>query len=57
MINEKLAKKERKKKKKDKKKKDKISRESGSDSNSTGPTNCTAMADGESKPNTALLYY
>ncbi|XP_031788255.1 uncharacterized protein LOC100122591 isoform X3 [Nasonia vitripennis] len=48
VINEKLAKKERKKKKKDKKKRDKSSRDSGSESNSTGPTNCTAMADGES---------
>ncbi|XP_051158578.1 uncharacterized protein LOC127279949 isoform X3 [Leptopilina boulardi] len=48
VINEKLAKKERKKKKKKKEKKEKGSRESGSESNSTGPSNCcTSMADSE----------
>ncbi|XP_011497710.1 PREDICTED: uncharacterized protein LOC105362078 [Ceratosolen solmsi marchali] len=48
VINEKLAKKERKKKKKDKKKKDKNSRESGSESNSTGSTNWLEMAEQDS---------
>lgn len=48
VINEKLAKKERKKKKKDKKKKDKSNRESGSESNSTDPINFLDMADQES---------
>ncbi|XP_011704375.1 PREDICTED: uncharacterized protein LOC105459800 isoform X3 [Wasmannia auropunctata] len=50
VINEKLAKKDRKKKKKKKEKKDKGSREAtGSDSNSTGPSNCCAdMAENES---------
>lgn len=50
VINEKLAKKERKKKKKKKEKKEKGNRESGSESNSTGPSNCcTSMADSEGK--------
>ncbi|XP_012233831.1 uncharacterized protein [Linepithema humile] len=50
VINEKLAKKDRKKKKKKKEKKEKSSRETtGSDSNSTGPSNCCAdMAENES---------
>ena len=49
-INEKLAKKDRKKKKKKKEKKQKGSRDSGaSDSNSTDPSNCTHMAESESK--------
>jgi len=50
VINEKLAKKDRKKKKKKKEKKEKGSREiTGSDSNSTGPSNCCAdMAENES---------
>ncbi|KAL6252202.1 hypothetical protein P5V15_015175 [Pogonomyrmex californicus] len=50
VINEKLAKKERKKKKKKKEKKEKGSKEAtGSDSNSTGPSNCCAdMAENES---------
>ncbi|XP_015125387.1 uncharacterized protein LOC107047110 isoform X2 [Diachasma alloeum] len=48
VLNEKLAKKERKKKKKKKEKRDKALREqSGSESNSTGPSNCAAMADSE----------
>ncbi|XP_070523765.1 uncharacterized protein [Cardiocondyla obscurior] len=49
VINEKLAKKDRKKKKKKKEKKEKGSREAtGSDSNSTGPSNyCTDMAESE----------
>ncbi|XP_011175248.1 uncharacterized protein LOC105207465 isoform X4 [Solenopsis invicta] len=49
VINEKLAKKDRKKKKKKKEKKEKSSREAtGSDSNSTGPSNCSAdMAENE----------
>ncbi|XP_072749136.1 uncharacterized protein [Anoplolepis gracilipes] len=49
VINEKLAKKDRKKKKKKKEKKEKGSKEStGSDSNSTGPSNCCAdMAEHE----------
>ncbi|CAK9826509.1 Desumoylating isopeptidase 1 [Anthophora retusa] len=48
-INEKLAKKDRKKKKKKKEKKQKGSKDSGaSDSNSTGPSNCTHMAESES---------
>ncbi|KAJ8683152.1 hypothetical protein QAD02_018944 [Eretmocerus hayati] len=47
VINEKLAKKERKKKKKEKKRRDKNCRESGSESNSTGPSNCANMADTE----------
>ncbi|XP_076756690.1 uncharacterized protein LOC143426872 isoform X3 [Xylocopa sonorina] len=48
-INEKLAKKDRKKKKKKKEKKQKGSRDSGaSDTNSTGPSNCTQMAESES---------
>ncbi|KAK0173739.1 hypothetical protein PV328_006890 [Microctonus aethiopoides] len=46
-LNEKLAKKERKKKKKKKEKRDKISRESGSESNSTGYSNSVSMADSE----------
>ncbi|XP_011643036.1 uncharacterized protein LOC105430926 isoform X1 [Pogonomyrmex barbatus] len=51
VINEKLAKKERKKKKKKKEKKEKGSKEAtGSDSNSTGPSNCCAdMAENESE--------
>ncbi|XP_011061577.1 PREDICTED: uncharacterized protein LOC105150289 isoform X5 [Acromyrmex echinatior] len=50
VINEKLAKKDRKKKKKKKEKKDKSSKEAtSSDSNSTGPSNCCAdMAENES---------
>ncbi|XP_020280923.1 uncharacterized protein LOC109853337 isoform X2 [Pseudomyrmex gracilis] len=49
VINEKLAKKDRKKKKKKKEKKEKSSRETtGSDSNSTGPSNCADMAEHES---------
>lgn len=45
-INEKLAKKDRKKKKKKKEKKQKGSKDRGaSDSNSTGPSNCTDMAE------------
>lgn len=50
VINEKLAKKDRKKKKKKKEKKEKCSRETtGSDSNSTGPSNyCSDMAENES---------
>lgn len=50
VINEKLAKKDRKKKKKKKEKKEKCSREAtGSDSNSTGPSNyCPDMAENES---------
>lgn len=50
VINEKLAKKDRKKKKKKKEKKEKGSKETtGSDSNSTGPSNCCAdMAEHES---------
>ncbi|KYN35593.1 PPPDE peptidase domain-containing protein 2 [Trachymyrmex septentrionalis] len=50
VINEKLAKKDRKKKKKKKEKKDKSSKEAtSSDSNSTGPSNCRAdMAENES---------
>jgi hypothetical protein len=50
VINEKLAKKDRKKKKKKKEKKEKSSRDTtGSDSNSTGPSNCCSdMADNES---------
>ncbi|XP_077272873.1 uncharacterized protein LOC143903278 isoform X1 [Temnothorax americanus] len=49
VINEKLAKKDRKKKKKKKEKKEKCSREAtGSDSNSTGPSNCCGdMAENE----------
>ncbi|XP_029175995.1 uncharacterized protein LOC114944298 isoform X2 [Nylanderia fulva] len=49
VINEKLAKKDRKKKKKKKEKKEKGSKETtGSDSNSTGPSNCCAdMAEPE----------
>ncbi|XP_063980851.1 uncharacterized protein LOC135164431 isoform X2 [Diachasmimorpha longicaudata] len=48
VLNEKLAKKERKKKKKKKEKKDKVLRElSGSESNSTGTSNCATMADSE----------
>ncbi|EFN65714.1 UPF0326 protein FAM152B [Camponotus floridanus] len=49
VINEKLAKKDRKKKKKKKEKKEKGSKETtGSDSNSTGPSNCCAdMAEHE----------
>ncbi|XP_012147519.1 uncharacterized protein LOC100883449 isoform X2 [Megachile rotundata] len=48
-INEKLAKKDRKKKKKKKEKKQKGSKDRGaSDSNSTGPSNCTDMAESES---------
>ncbi|XP_011347523.1 uncharacterized protein LOC105285190 isoform X3 [Ooceraea biroi] len=49
VINDKLAKKDRKKKKKKKEKKEKSSRETtGSDSNSTGPSNCCAdMAENE----------
>ncbi|XP_033213223.1 uncharacterized protein LOC117170534 isoform X2 [Belonocnema kinseyi] len=48
VINEKLAKKERKKKKKKKEKREKGNKESGSESNSTGPSNCcTSMADSE----------
>lgn len=48
-INEKLAKKDRKKKKKKKEKKQKGSKDSGaSDSNSTGPSNCTHIAESES---------
>ena len=46
VLNEKLAKKERKKKKKKKEKRDKSNRESGSESNSTGPSNyCPDMAE------------
>lgn len=50
VINEKLAKKERKKKKKKKEKKEKSSKDTaGSESNSTGPSNCCAdMAENES---------
>jgi len=50
VINEKLAKKDRKKKKKKKEKKEKSSRDiTGSDSNSTGPSNCCSdMAENES---------
>lgn len=48
-INEKLAKKDRKKKKKKKEKKQKGSKDRGaSNSNSTGPSNCTDMAESES---------
>lgn len=48
VLNEKIAKKERKKKKKKKDKKDKKrEQESGSESNSTGPSNYTTMADSE----------
>lgn len=46
VLNEKLAKKERKKKKKKKEKHDK-SKGSGSESNSTGPSNYSTMADSE----------
>lgn len=47
-MNEKLAKKERKKKKKKKDKKDKkIEQQSGSESNSTGPSNYETMAESE----------
>jgi len=50
VINEKLAKKDRKKKKKKKEKKERSSRDiTGSDSNSTGPSNCCSdMAENES---------
>lgn len=53
VINEKLAKKDRKKKKKKKEKKDKSSKEAtSSDSNSTGPSNCCSdMAENESMKN------
>ncbi|KAF7989514.1 hypothetical protein HCN44_008188 [Aphidius gifuensis] len=48
VLNEKLAKKERKKKKKKKDKKDKkIEQQSGSESNSTGPSNYETMAESE----------
>lgn len=48
VINEKLAKKDRKKKKKKKEKKEKGSKEcTGSESNSTGPSNCGEMAESE----------
>lgn len=49
MINEKLAKKDRKKKKKKKEKKERSRDTTGSDSNSTGPSNCCGdMAENES---------
>lgn len=50
-LNEKLAKEDRKKKKKKKKeKKHKGSKETASDTNSTGPSNCSEMAEGEAAP-------
>ncbi|KAG7209637.1 hypothetical protein KM043_011284 [Ampulex compressa] len=52
VINEKLAKKDRKKKKKKKEKKDRGTKDSvGSDTNSTGPSNCADMAESESAVN------
>ncbi|XP_076221171.1 uncharacterized protein LOC116433012 isoform X1 [Nomia melanderi] len=50
-LNEKLAKEDRKKKKKKKKeKKQKGSKEVASDTNSTGPSNCSDMAESEAAP-------